>query len=108
MTTQEPVSQQAMRRSARRWAARLCAADVRYDEHADILYTAAEFAAVMEQRRFLQQFFVRPAEESMVERRLPPGCIMSRKAAATIRNQAAKSKRATREKRRLLWRSTAL
>lgn len=71
MITQEPVSQQAMRRSARRWAARLCAADVRYDEHADILRTAAEFAAVMEQRRFLPQFFVRQAEETMVDCRLP-------------------------------------
>lgn len=71
MTTQEPVSQQAMRRSARRWAARLCAADVRYDEHADVLRTAAEFAAVMEQRRFLPQFFVRQADKAMVDCRLP-------------------------------------
>ena len=49
----------------------MCAADVRYDEHADILRTAAEFAAVMEQRRFLPQFFVRQAEETMVDCRLP-------------------------------------
>ena len=71
MTTQEPVCEQELRQNARQWAARLCAVDVRYDCDADLVDTAEHFAEVMEQRRFLPQFFVRHFEDAMVDCRLP-------------------------------------
>lgn len=71
MTTQEPVSEQRLRQNARQWAAHLCAVDVRYDCDADVLRTAGRFAAMMEQRRFLPQFFIRCPDDAMVDCRLP-------------------------------------
>lgn len=71
MTTQEPVGEQELRQNARQWAARLCAVDVRYDCDANVVDTAEHFAEVMEQRRFLPQFFVRHLEDAMIDCRLP-------------------------------------
>lgn len=61
--TQQIMAQEKLMIQAKKIAAALCVADVRYDPNIDLAETVAVFAQLMMEKRFLPSFFMHPAQQ---------------------------------------------